>query len=340
MQIEMFVNLGKKYRKLDERDRLPVLKEIIPWESFRRDIMKAFRKQEAHVAGRKPYDHVMMFKVLVLQSLYALSDEQMEYQIHDRISFQRFLGLNLKDDVPDATTIWLYRETLGKGEVLKKLLGQFNVYLEDQGFRAREGTMVDATIVEVPVQRMTKEEREQLKQGEVPKEWSASVERRRHKDTDARWTKKNGANYYGYKNHVNVDKKYKLIRKFEVTNASMHESQVFEELLDKRNSGKKVWADAAYDTVANAKILKRHKLANRIQKQARGTQELPKITKYLNEIWGKTRKRVEHVFGFQKNSMKANFIRVIGIQRAKVKIGLNNLVHNFCRFQFLSVCRA
>ena len=143
--------------------------------------------------------------------------------------------------MPDEKTIWLFKDTLAKRKVTGKLFARFDKLLSQKGYAAKKGQIMDASVVAVPKQRNSRQENRDIKNGEVPGEWAES--KRRQKDTDARWTRKNGKSYFGYKNHLSTDVKHKLIRKWEVTPASVYDSQVFGELLDKENSGKGVWAD-------------------------------------------------------------------------------------------------
>jgi IS5 family transposase len=132
----------------------------------------------------------MMFKILVLQTLYNLADEQVEYQIRDRLSFMRFLGLGLEDVVPDATTVWLFREALSRANLVKALFDRFNGYLNAKGYIARGGQIIDATIVSAPKQHNTREENEAIKAGQTPEGWEKKRAKNAQKDKDARWTKK------------------------------------------------------------------------------------------------------------------------------------------------------
>ena len=161
-------------------------------------------------AGRKPVDAIVMFRMLVLQALHNLSDEQAEYQVRDRLSFSRFLRLGLEDGIPDATTLWLFREKLAKASLIEKLFERFDQHLAARGYMARGGQMVDATIVPVPKQRNSRDENETVKAGETPTEWEKRPTKLRQKDRDARWTKKHGKSFFGYKNHVNADAKHTL----------------------------------------------------------------------------------------------------------------------------------
>jgi IS5 family transposase len=172
-----------------------------------------------------------MLKILILQQMYALSDDQMEFQIRDRYSFQRFLNVSIHDNIPDAKTIWLFREQLTEKQLDKVLFTKFEEFLVAQGFAAKQGAMIDAQIVEAPRQRNTKEENKEIKSGQIPADWKAKPAKLAQKDTDARWLKKNGQTYFGYKNHAVVDVRYKIIRDFTVTDASTHDNIPAPELL-------------------------------------------------------------------------------------------------------------
>src|ERR1700704_2596632 len=206
-------------------DPLEAIKKIVRWEDFRADI-EAMTQTEPEErksnAGRKPYDALLKFKIVVLQSLHNLSDKQTEYLIRDRFSFMRFLDLEIEDPVPDATTIWLFREALMECGLIDRLFARFGQHLEAAGYIARGGQIIDATIVSVPKQRNTKEENEAIKAGKTPEGWEQRPAKNAQKDKDARWTKKNDESFYGYKNHVDVDKAHNLIRKWDVTNAAVH----------------------------------------------------------------------------------------------------------------------
>jgi len=331
-----FFDLDERYEALSKQgDPLEVLDRSIPWSTFRPVLKKAQRKARKSNAGRKPYDPVLMFKILVLQSLYNLSDEQAEYQIRDRLSFLRFLGLGLEDRVPDATTIWLFREVLAKAGVMERLFEHFNGYLDRQGYQARKGQIVDASIVPAPKQRNTREENAQIKRGETPPEWEAQPNKRRQKDTDARWTKKHSQRHYGYKNHVNVDHKHKLIRCFDVTDASVHDSQVLDEVLDPGNTGADVWADSAYRSAETEQTLKENGYRSRIHYKGKRNKPLSEHKQQLNRRRSRVRARVEHVFGFQENTQGGKFVRTVGIIRARAKIGMMNLGYNLKRYAWL-----
>ena len=249
MRAPGFFDLEERFAKLDELgDPLKKIAESVNWEGFRAVLTDALSKSRKSKAGRKEYDRLLMFKILVLQQLYNLSDAQTEYQVRDRYSFGRFLGLSPEDAVPDAKTVWRFREGLKLAGVLESLYVEMLSQVEPRGYIARKGQIVDASVVKAPRQRNSREDNEKVKRGEVPQEWSGS--KRRHKDVEARWTRKGGVSEYGYKNHISVDREFGVIRRWEVTAASCHDSRVFEELLDERNSSGEVWGTVRISAVS------------------------------------------------------------------------------------------
>lgn len=167
-----FFDLSDRYASLDaKKDPLVAIDAVVPWEEFRPTLEGIWRKPDSERksrAGRKPMDAVLMFKTLVLSALYNLSDDQIEYQVRDRLSFMRFLGLGLEDRVPDAKTVWLYREALAQAGMVEVLFKQFDGHLTRQGYIARGGQILDASIVPVPKNRNTRDENKTIKSGEVP----------------------------------------------------------------------------------------------------------------------------------------------------------------------------
>lgn len=311
-------------------DPLERLAATIPWENFRPLLVRVHEKERKSNAGRKAIDVVLMFKVLILQTLYNLADEQVEYQIKDRLSFARFLGLGIEDSVPDATTVWNFRERLKELGLMELLFDRFGDSLAAEGYQAKQGQIVDASIVPVPIQRNSREENRRIKKGEVPEDWSE--DKREQKDVEARWTKKNGKSYFGYKNHIDVDAAHKLIRTFAVTPANVHDSQVFDDLVDPDNADPGVWADSAYRSEETEAVLAKAGYESHICEKGQAGQPLDAEQEARNRKRSKVRSRVEHVFGFQQNSMGGKLIRTIGLARAEVKIGLMNLTYNLMRY--------
>ena len=325
-----------RLEKLSELgDSLERLNNAINWEIFRPTLNKVFKKQAKGAGGRPPYDYLLLFKVLVLQRIYNLSDDQTEYQINDRMSFMRFLGLHLGDRVPDAKTIWLFRDTLTKANVVRVLFDAFNKQLEEANLITRTGTIVDATFVEAPRQRNSKDERDDIKQGKIPEEWQKPKNKHklRQKDVDATWTRKGNQTYYGYKDHVKADADSKLITDYAVTTASTHDSQPMPEMINSKDNV--IYADSAYwGKVVAGKLPK--DVINMIHERGTKVQPLTEEQRKNNKKKSKVRCRIEHIFGFMTNSMHGITVRSIGIERAAFNIGLSNLIYNLCRFEFLS----
>lgn len=330
-----FFDLSDRYASLDaKKDPLVEIDAVVPWEEFRPLLERIWRKPESERksrAGRKPMDAVLMFKTLVLGALYNLSDDQIEYQIRDRLSFMRFLGLGLGDRVPDAKTVWFYREALAQAGKVDALFKLFDGHLARQGYIARGGQILDASIVPVPRNHNTREENVAIKADEEPEGWENKPAKRSQKDVDARWTKKHGKSHYGYKNHVNVDRKHKLIRRYHVTDAAVHDSQVVEELLMRGNTASGVWADSAYRSEEMEAKLRARGLASRIHRKGKRGKPLTERAKQSNRTKSSVRVRVEHVFGAQANDMGGTLVRTIGLVRAKAKIGMKNLAYNIRR---------
>ncbi len=319
---------------LASKDFLERVKGYVGWGEFRPLLEAALQRSDGGKGGRPPYDAVLMFRVLVLQALYNLSDEQTEYQILDRLSFMRFLDLELHDTVPDARTIWLFRETLRKAGAVEKLFTKFDAMLAAHGFGASGGQMIDATFVEAPRQRNGRDDSKHIKQtSTAPEGWSAK--KKAHKDVEAKWTKKHGVTFFGYKNHANVDVKHKLIRRYKVTDASVHDSQELDCILDPANDSKDVWSDSAYRSGEQEERLKDKGYTSYIHERAWRNRPLNEEQKAANTGKSKVRARCEHVFGHIENSMKGCFVRTIGKARAEVKTGLENLAYNISRFTFL-----
>ena len=221
-----FFDVENRYAALDAKtDPLAKINAVVPWEAFRSRLEKVRRKppdERKSNAGCKPWDAVVMFKAIILCALYNPSDDQVEYQMRDRLSFVRFLGPALEDKVPDAKTVWLYRERLSQAGLIETLFEDFDGYLKSRGCQAMGGRIIDASIAAVPIQRNGRDENEPIKRGETPDAWDDKPAERRQKDTDARWTKKHGKSHHGYKNHLDIDRRHKLIRRYRVTDAAAH----------------------------------------------------------------------------------------------------------------------
>lgn len=339
----MYKTQGKKglFDEQFTKERLSVMgnpldsvSKVIDFEMFRESLEnKLLNTNKKNNAGAKPYDVVMLFKIMILQRYYGLGDKQVEYQILDRTSFKTFLGLETGDKVPDEKTVWSFRERITKTGLVEELFEQFTSFLEEKKLLLNEGQMIDASFTVAPRQRNTREENKKIKEEKGEDLWNDKPNKKKHKDIDARWTKKNGETFYGYKNHAKVDTKSKFINKYAVTDASVHDSQALDDLLDEKDKDQELHADSAYTGAEQDKIIAKYELKNKVHEKGYRNKPLTEEQKANNTKKSKTRARVEHVFGFMEQSMKGLVLKSVGIIRATGIIGLINLTYNLFRYE-------
>jgi len=313
-------------------DPLVELQRYINFELFRLQLSEVFAKKRKSPAERKAYDVVFMFKILILQRVYNISDEQAEFQINNRHSFQRFLGLRLGSTVPDFSTVWLFREALTKAGAIKSLLDTFGAMLEKQGVTTKVGSIIDTSFAEVPRQRNTKKENEMIKEGKVPADWVKQPRKLCQKDTGARWTKKNHETYFGYKNHVRADAESVIITDYTVTNASAHDSQELSTLINEKKLAEALFADSAYKSAKTDSALDALSIKNFIHEKGARNRPLSEMQKGLNRMKSQIRCKIEHVFGCVENSMGGPEQEYIERNRNATGIGLSNFSYNFLRY--------
>ena len=338
MQYERLTKLG---------DPLLKMNKVVDWEIFRKTIEKAIRKDRLK-GGRPPYDVILMFKIIILQQWYGLSDMAVEYHINDSLSYMRFLGLEPGDKVPDGNTIWDFKEALKNSEVDRKLFDMFNEKMEEQGIITHKGTIIDATFVTVPKRHTTINDNNRLKSGEELEDLTAKCAERKEKgeikdavnvkaqmDMDARWTKKGDDSYFGYKDHVKCDSESKIITGFSITAASVHDSQEFVGLVDEKDNDLKL--DSGYvgeeyqkEILAKFPHIKIHVCA----KAYRNT-PLTEEDKIKNKMIARTRARIEHIFGYMTRFMAGITSRVHGIARVSRDITTKNLAYNLKRYVYI-----
>ena len=304
-----------------------------------------------------------MFKVLILQSSHNLSDERTEYLIRDRLSFMRFLGLGLADTVPDANTIWGFPPTVDarpdrRPAGNRGLFERFDAVLATAGFLAMSGQIIDASIVAAPKQRNTDGEKRDIKEGRIPPAWAEKPAKLRQKDRDARWTVKytkakpseDGAPRidlavpaFGYKNHLGIDRRHRLIRRWTVTDAARHDGALLPELIDAHQHRQRCLGRHRQRSKANEKFLAGRLLRSQIHRKKPkslprrrpGASRCRAAPPEANARKSAVRAAVEHVFARQKGPMGL-FIRTIGLARATTKIGLANLLYNMQRMVWLT----
>jgi transposase, IS5 family len=346
-----FFDVDGRLRELSAKgDDLERIAGLVDFEMFRPELERAVPRSDGSKGGRPAFDHVLMFKVLLLQAMHTLSDERCEYLIRDRLSFMRFLDMGLADPVPDANTIWNFREALKRAGAVETLFQRFDAALRAAGYLAMSGQIVDATIVAAPRQRNTAAEKEAIKAGRIPDGWAEKPAKLRQKDRDARWTVKfskakprpDGTPQtdlavpaFGYKNHISIDRRHGLIRRWTTSDAAAHDGARLAAVLDGQNTASDVWADTAYRSAKNEALLADRGLVSRIHRKKPKGRAMSVRTRRANARKSAVRSAVEHVFARQKGPMGL-LVRTIGIARAHVKIGLANLAFNMKRYLWLS----
>lgn len=313
------------------------LRDLIDWETFRPLIeeVAGYADRDWRKGGRPPFDPVLMLKVLVLQKFHGLSDDATEEQIFDRTSFKAFLGLRIGDDLPDAKTIWDFKQRIEaeEREGSRRLFEAFGEMLETKGLLAREGSIVDASFVDAPRQRNDRDQNRRIKEGERPEEFDENPAVGRQKDSEARWAKKNHETHFGWKNHAKVDLKSKLVIKSVTTSANVHDSQVFKELVDERDEA--VLADSAYHSEEHEAHLLKINAQEFLMRKATRNHPLSEEEKKTNHTVSRMRVRVEHVFA-RMSQMGTHVCRSIGLKRATQHNHLANLVYNMDRYACLA----
>ncbi len=344
-------DVDERLRRLsDIGDQLEAFSAVVDFEIFRPELDAALAYGDGTKGGRPSFDPVMMFKILVIQAQNNLSDDRAEFLINDRLSFMRFLGLGLTDKVPDAKTIWAFRERLTRSGAIEALFARFDRAIREAGYIPMAGQIVDASLVSARKQRNTEAEKAEIKAGRIPEGWQDKPAKLRQKDRDARWTlvfgkareRADGTRHadiaipvFGYKSHASIDRRHGFIRRWDVTDAAAHDGRMLRRgLLDRSNTGSTVWADSAYRSSANEAFMEKHGFRSQVHhRKPRGRPMAPHIRRG-NAARSTVRAGIEHVFAHQKGPMDL-CIRTIGIARARAKIGLANLTYNIRRLVFM-----
>ena len=317
-------------------DALQVLERHFDFAALASAVDEAAPRPGRERGGRPPFPTEVMVRILLIQQLFNLSDEQMEFQLLDRLSFQRFAGLRDSSQIPDRTTIWTFKERLIKAGASESVFEAVNRQLARHGYIARGGQMVDASIVQAPKQSLNKEEKAIVAENAMPADWSPA--KRRQKDTDARWTKKHGKSYFGYKLSANADKRYKLIRKIKVSTSSEHDTLHFEDVLDPSNTSRDVYADKGYVDGEREARLTGQGWRMHIQRKGTKDKAISATQEQRNKRIAKTRARVEHIFAGLAQ-MGDKVVRSIGLARATLHLNWKAAAYNLRRLCYLTEAR-
>ncbi|NYG35424.1 IS5 family transposase [Sphaerotilus montanus] len=307
--------------------------DLIDFAAMAAAVDKACPRTDCSKSGRTPYPTEVLMRMVFLQGLYNLSDEQCEHQVLDRLSFQRFCRLEGALNIPDARTLWNFRQRLAEGGLGgRAIFESLSQQLQRHGFIPRGGQIVDASIVQAPITQANAREREALNKGEAPEGWSKK--RLAHTDRDARWTIKHGKSYYGYKLQGNVDARYKLIRQMKITAANADDGQQLPDMLQVANTRKRLLADRGYDSAANRQTLQQHGLADGIARRAKPGQTAKVRLKQRNKTINRTRARVEHVFA-ALSQQGGKCVRAMTLARNALAITLQCAAYNARRLVWL-----
>jgi IS5 family transposase len=296
---------------LGRNARLEKVSQLMQWRRFER-LLIGLRDPGP---GRPGYRPMLMFKALLLQAWYGLSDAELEEALGDRLSFRRFVGLSLEDVVPDHTTLCRFRNALGSAGLMEKLFAEFDRQLGQAGFILKRGTMLDATLIEAATARPSEEHPA--------------------RDGDAAFAKKGGETTYGYKAHVGVDQGSGFVRAIVTTPANINDTTPADALI--RGDERAVYADMAYDTHARRADLKGRGIKPRIMHRPnKHHPDLPPRWKRFNALVAKQRWAVETTFATWKRRMGLVRARYVGLAKMRAHMLLVAFTFNMRRLAALA----
>jgi IS5 family transposase len=273
--------------------------------------------------GRPAYRVGVLLRIMILQHLYGLSDPQVEEQLKDRLSFQKFVQLDAHEAVPDETTICRFRQRLIECQLHTQLLELLNRQLEARGYIVKRTTLVDATIVESSRKRP---EKEAIAAGTAP-------------DAAASYTRNASRSFYGYKAHLSSDGEHQLIRRAVITTAARQEAHVFAQVAPPET--RELYADKAYDTLANQAWLRARKIKNGILKKGGYHIKLSRRDILANQRKGWVRRNIERIFGHLKQWQGYRRVRYLGLARNQLELTLKAVAYNLKRFaRIIELARA
>jgi len=301
---------------LDPDEWLFRVRDGVDWKPLERKLETLYSPD----TGRPACPPLALFRVMLLQRWYNLSDPAMARQLRYNLLFQAFAGLSVEDARLDDTTIALFRKRLSVAGLEEWAFRHFLKQMEKRGLVVKEVTLVDATLIEAAVNREAKD-----RDGHP-------------QDGDAEWGGKEDKKVFGYKAHAAVDKDSHLIREVKVTDASVHDSQMMEEVCPEDT--KIVYADKAYASKARRRMLKARGMASRILFKAGRNRPLTKRQEKLNATWSKVRGKVEAAFCSLKRWCGMARIRYLGMDGARMQVYFAALAHNLKRMTKLKEARA
>lgn len=301
--------------------KLEQINAIVDWQQVLELVSIVDRTDK--VKGGCPHkDLLVKVKMLFLQTMYNLSDPELEDQVNDRLSFQRFVGLDMSTTVPDYTTIWRFRDRLSEEGAGDKLFALINSFLDAKGLFVKKGTIVDATIVESTNRPLSNGKRKQLEEKPSPQI-----------DTDAHSTAKRGKKYFGYKGHIGTDVESKLIRKRKMTSAQPHDSQLTDELLSGDEAA--VFGDSAYSNQEDKREARKNGVYYGMLDKGTRRKGLSPSQKKRNKKKSKVRSAVEHPFGYMKEKLHYSYCVAKNLRRNSFYFDMNCILYNIFRANYL-----
>jgi IS5 family transposase len=315
------IELGSSRKVSRVSKKLSQIDQIVDWEAVL-DLVKVVDKTNDIIGGAPHRDILTKVKMLFLQHLYNLSDPELEDQVNDRLSFQRFAGINYTTTVPDFTTIWRFKEALIEEKLMDKLFDLVLSFIENKGLLLKKGTCVDATIVASSTKPLSKERRAELK-----KNPSNQI------DTDADSTAKRNKKYFGYKGHIGTDVDSKLVRKRSFTSARPHDSQEKDKLLS--GDEKAVFGDSAYGNKADKQEARKNGVYYGMLDKATRSKKLSSSQKKRNKKKSKVRNQVEHPFGYIKEKLQYKKAVAKNLLRNALRFDFNCMLYNIFRAEYL-----
>ena len=312
---------------------------MIHWKRIEKLLKRGLGKTDELTAGAKGYRCIEMFKILLLQQWYGLSDYDTEFAMKDRISFMRFVGVSLTESVPDHTTICSFRNALVEKKLLQALLDEVNKQLEQQGKLVKKGVAVDASIISSAARPRKQVDIEIVvcdrEEGETPPHATLSVSYSR--DKDAAWTKKGKELYYGYKAHTSVDVDTGVILAAHATPANYSDTGELEVLVQESSLPAKcrVYADKGYTSAKNRKFLNKNRCKDGIMARAYRNKPLTERERKRNKLISKKRYIVERVFGTLKQHYDMARASYLGTAKVQGELLLSSLAYNLKRALFL-----
>ena len=311
---------------------------MINWNRIAKLLRRGLGRTNEITAGAKAYPAILMFKILLLQQWYGLSDQEAEFAMLDRISFIRFVGLSLEESVPDHTTICRFRNALVEKKLLQMLLDEVNSQMEKQGRLVKKGVAVDASIISSAARPRKQVDVETVVcDREEDESTRTKVSVSYSHDRDAAWTKKGKKFHYGYKAHTCVDVDTGLILSAHATPANYSDTGELEMLVKEADlpAKSRVYADKGYTSANNRKLLKQHNCKDGIMSRAYRNKPLTERERTRNKLISKRRYVVERVFGTLKQRYEMARASYLGVIKVQGELFLSSLAYNLKRALFL-----